>query len=144
MRVNACKEGKMAFTEVTIDSVRLASISGEWVVILKRKGSEQYLPIYMGPSQADILKRELVGSRFPEPEIYERFLTGNDIAGTNLESVVVEESKNGVFQAKLLLTESGDSLKLDCPVAVALALGFRKKARILVDESSFQEAGTVL
>jgi hypothetical protein len=134
----------MALNEVTIDSVRLASISGEWVIILKRKDSEQYLPIYVGPSQANILKRELMGARFSEPKIYEHFLAGNDIVRSNLESVVVEESKNGVFHAKLLLIKGGDSFKTDCPVAVALALGFRKKARILVDESSFQEAGTAL
>jgi hypothetical protein len=36
----------MAQIEVTIDSVRLSLMSGEWVVGLKEKGTEQYLPIY--------------------------------------------------------------------------------------------------
>ena len=134
----------MASKEVTTDSVRLASISGEWVIILKGKGAEQYLPIYVGPSQANIVKRELMGARFPEPKIYDNFLAGNDIAGSNLESVVVECSKNGDFHAKLLLVEGSKSFEMDCPVAGALALGFRRRVRILVDESSFQEAGIAL
>lgn len=47
----------MAQVEMIIDSVRRKSLSDEWVVILKAKGAERYLPIYVGPSQADIIKR---------------------------------------------------------------------------------------
>ena len=43
MRVTEGKEGKMAFNEVTIDSVRLASISGEGVIILRGKDSEIFV-----------------------------------------------------------------------------------------------------
>lgn len=134
----------MASKEVTIDSVRLALMRGEWVIILKEKCTEQYLPIYVGPSQANIVKRELIGARFAETKVYEHFLAGTDIAGSALESVVVDGPENGVFHAKLLLTEGGNSSEMDCPLAGALALGFRRNARILVDETTFHEAGITL
>ncbi len=131
----------MVLREVTIDSVRSALMSGEWVIILKGVGTEQYLPIYVGQSQANIVKRELMGIRFSESETYERFLAVDNIAESNLESVVVEWSPNGHFGAKLLLNRRGEFVKMDCPVAGALALAFRRRARILVKESSFHEAG---
>jgi bifunctional DNase/RNase len=144
VRVREGKEDRMASKEVTIDSVRLSLMSGEWVVILKEKGTEQYLPIYMGPSQANIVKRELIGARFPEPEVYERFLAGVDIAKADLESVTVNGPDKNLFRAKLLLTERGESLEMDCPVAGALALALRRSTRILVDEIAFDKVGITL
>ena len=82
-----------------------------------------------------------MGIRFSESEIYEGFLAGNNIAESNLESVVVEWSPNGHFDTKLLLNRRGEFVKMDCPIAGALALAFRRRARILVEESSFHEAG---
>ena len=134
----------MTLKEVTIDSVRPALIKGEWAIILKVKDSEQYLPIYVGPSQANIVKSQLISTRFPDQEIYERFLTGADIAGAVLESVTVNGPENGAFHAKLLLKGSGDSFEIGCSVAGALALGFRRNAHILVDETTFHEAGITL
>jgi bifunctional DNase/RNase len=134
----------MALREVTIDSVRSALMRGEWVIILKGNSTEQYLPIYVGPSQANIVKRELIGTQFPEHEIYEHFLAGKNIAGVDLESVTLEWSRSGTFHAKLLLKGSGNSFEIGCSVAGALALGFRRNAHILVDEATFHEAGVTL
>ena len=130
----------MVLREFTIDSVRSSLMSGEWVIILKRESTEQYLPIYVGPSQANIVKRELMGIRFSESEIYERFLAGDNLAESNLESIVVEWSPNGHFDAKLLLNRRGEFVKMDCPVVGALALAFRRRARILVEENNLHEA----
>ena len=131
----------MAYDEVSIDSVRSALKRRNWAIILKRNDTEQYLPVYVGASQANIVKRELMGIRPVEAEEYERFLAGENIARFNLKSVVVERSQDGDFYARLLLTENGNPIEMNCTFAAGLALGFRKRARILVDETTFQEAG---
>ena len=134
----------MAQVEVTIDSIRRAMLRQKWSVILKQRGAERYLLIYMGPSQANIVRSQIVGPRFPEPEVYERFLAGADIAKATLESVTVNGPEKNLFRAKLLLTERGESLEMDCPVAGALALALRRNARILVDEIAFDKVGITL
>ena len=131
----------MAQIEVTIDSVRLSSMSGEWVVGLKEKGTEQYLPIYMGPSQANIVKRELIGARFPDPEDYECFLAGTDVTNFVLESVTVNRFEDDTFYTKLLLSQNEESFEVDCPVAGALALAVRRKAPIFAEEAALDKAG---
>ena len=105
----------------------------EWLVILKQRGAERYLLIYIGPSQANIVRSQIVGPRFPEPEVYERFLAGDDIAKATLESATVKGAEKSLFRAKLRLTERGKSLETDCPVAGALALALRGNAHIFVD-----------
>jgi len=83
----------------------------------------------------------LIGGQFPENEIYEYFLAGRDMEGSELESVAIDGPEKSYFHAKLFLSQDGNSLLVDCPVVGALALGFRREARILVDERSFLEAG---
>ena len=46
----------MGIVEMTIDSLRRNSLSNEWALILKEKGAERYLPIYIGPRQANIVE----------------------------------------------------------------------------------------
>jgi hypothetical protein len=48
------------------------------------------------------------------------------------------------FRAKLRLTERGEFLEMDCPVAGALALALRRSTRILIDEIAFDKVGITL
>lgn len=134
----------MTQVEVTIDSIRRAILRREWSVIPKQVGAERYLLIYMGSSQANIVRSQIIGPRFPESEVYERFLAGVDISKAALESVTVDGPEKDLFRAKLWLTERGECLEMDCPVAGALALALRRSTRILVDEIAFDKVGITL
>lgn len=46
----------MTVVEMEIDSVRHAVFNGKWVTILKRKDADEYFPIFMNASQANIIK----------------------------------------------------------------------------------------
>lgn len=131
----------MSFIEVTIDSVRPALFKDEWAVILKAKNSEQYLPIYIEPNQADMLKRVLIDDESRENEIYDCCSTQSDTAAAALKSVIVNKSEIGSFNAILVMTVHGNTVKKDCPIVEALALCFKKKTPILVDDSVFDKAG---
>ena len=41
----------MAEVEMVIDSLRQSPVNHQWVVILKEKLAERYLPVYIGSSQ---------------------------------------------------------------------------------------------
>ena len=51
----------MAQIEMVIDFVRRNMLSDMWVIILKEKGAERYLPIYAGSPQASLVGRQLQG-----------------------------------------------------------------------------------
>ena len=129
----------MANVEVMIDSVRFASANGKWVTILKRKDANEYFPIYMNASQANIVKRELIPGRFGDLWGYERFLVGKNITGHDLESLVIDEP-DGNVRARLLFRKGDSVMELECPVAGAIALAVRRRASIFADEDSFYSA----
>jgi len=126
----------MALKQVMIHSIRYAEANGKWVTILKGKDREEYFPIYMNASQANIIKRELIPGRLADPDNFERFLIGKDITGYDLESVLIDE-QDGYIRAKLVFRADGSTVNLECPVAGAIALAYRKNAEIFAEESSF-------
>ena len=96
----------------------------EWVVILKEKSGECYLPVYIGSQQADVIKSLLVGTE-PEPIDYDFSMFDVDINITELQSIIINRLKNNIFYAKLLFTHYNRSYKIDYPPAKAIALSLK-------------------
>jgi len=53
--------------EMTIDSIRVSLMNYQRVVILKEKASDRYLPIWIGPAEADAIAVKLQGVAVPRP-----------------------------------------------------------------------------
>ena len=134
----------MSFKEVTIDSVRPALFKDEWDVILKAKDSEQYLPVYIEPSQADMLIKVLIDDESNEDRLDDSLKVENEMVAAELKSVVVNKSETGDYSAILVMIADGIPAKKECSIVEALALSFKKKSPILVDDNAFEEAGVSL
>lgn len=126
----------MEYKEVMINSVRHAKLKGKWVTILQRKDADEYFPIYMSASHANIIKRELIPGRFGDQGGYEKFLIGRDISGQDLGSLIIDEP-DGNVRARLVFRKVNSIMETESPVAGAIALAYRKRAKIYVEESSF-------
>jgi len=130
----------MAQIEMIIDSVRRNMLSDMWVVILKEKGAERYLPIYAGSPQASLVGRQLQGVGGSELE--DAFsLTGIDTTKSKVESVIINGFDNSIFYARLILSQHNKPREVDCPPAMALALGVRANAPIFAEEAVLDKAG---
>jgi len=130
----------MAQIEMIIDSVRRNMLSDMWVVILKEKGAERYLPIYAGSPQASLVGRQLQGVGGSELE--DAFsLTGIDTTKSKVESVIINGFDSNIFYARLLLSQHDKPREVDCPPAIALALGVRAQAPIFAEEAVLDKAG---
>jgi bifunctional DNase/RNase len=130
------KEVVMESEEVIIDSVRYAEACGKWVTILKNKHKAEYFPIYMNASEANIIKKELVPGWFGDLWGYERFLVGRDVSGYHLDLIIIDEP-GGILRAKLLFRKNDIVMEIECPIAGAIALAYRKQVKIIIAESSF-------
>ena len=53
--------------EMTVDSIRVSLMNYQRVVIFKEKAAERYLPIWIGPSEADAIAVKLQGVNVPAP-----------------------------------------------------------------------------
>lgn len=125
----------MAQVQMEIDSVRHSMLKDEWVLVLRGKVSECYLPIWMGPYQAHIIKRELTGTKLSaDPAGYESFLAGTDTTEFVLKSVAIQWSADNTYNAKLSFSQRGRNSQVDCSLSRAVALAVKRNAPILVEE----------
>jgi hypothetical protein len=131
----------MAQIEMIIDSVRRNSLTDQWSIILKERGAERYLPIYVGSPQASLVAKQLQGVGSSELGDYVFSLTGIDTTKSKVESVIINGFDNNIFYARLLLSQHDKPREVDCPPAIALALGVRVQAPIFAEEAVLDKAG---
>jgi bifunctional DNase/RNase len=89
--------------EMTIDSIRVSLMNYQRVVILKEKTSDRYLPIWIGPAEADAIAVKLQGVTVPRPLTHDLLSSVIDTLGAAVSSIIVNDLKNDTFFAKVIL-----------------------------------------
>ena len=130
--------------EMTIDSIRVSLMNYQRVVILKEKMADRYLPIWIGPAEADAIAVKLQGVTVPRPLTHDLLHSLIDVLGASVNSVIVNDLKNDTFYAKITLDVDGGQMEVDSRPSDALALAVRVEAPIYVEESVLDKAGILL
>ncbi len=130
--------------EMTIDSIRVSLMNYQRVVILKEKVAERYLPIWIGPAEADAIAVCLQGVTVPRPLTHDLLRSTIDALGATINSIIVCDLKNDTFFAKVILNVDGGQLELDSRPSDALALAVRAEVPIYTEETVLDKAGVVL
>ncbi len=130
--------------EMTIDSIRVSVMNYQRVVILKEKMAERYLPIWIGPAEADAIAAKLQGVSVPRPLTHDLLRSVIDGLGASVNSVTVTDLKNDTFYAKIILDVDGGQMEVDSRPSDALALAVRVEAPIYVEETVLDKAGILL
>jgi len=113
-----------------------------YVVILKEKEGEQWLPIFIGSTEAHTISLLLQGLKYIRPLTYDLFHSLLEASGSNVQRVEVTELKDNTFFALVhLVNEDGVVQKLDARPSDAVALALKTKAPIFVAPEVFTEAG---
>jgi bifunctional DNase/RNase len=130
--------------EMTIDSIRVSLMNYQRVVILKEKEAERYLPIWIGPAEADAIAVKLQGVNVPRPLTHDLLRSVIDSLGASVSSIIVNDLKNDTFFAKIMLNVDGSEVEIDSRPSDALALAVRAEVPIFADESVMEKAGIFL
>ena len=130
--------------EMTIDSIRVSLMNYQRVVILKEKLSERYLPIWIGPAEADAIAVKLQGVAVPRPLTHDLLSSVIDTLGGSVNSIIVNDLKNDTFFAKVIIEVDGKQMEVDSRPSDALALAVRTGVPIFADESVLDKAGILL
>ena len=130
--------------EMTIDSIRVSLMNYQRVVILKEKVSDRYLPIWIGPAEADAIAVKLQGVTVPRPLTHDLLNSVIDTLGATVNSIIVNDLKNDTFFAKVVLDVDGKQVEVDSRPSDALALAVRTGVSIYADESVLDKAGILL
>jgi bifunctional DNase/RNase len=130
--------------EMSIDSIRVSLMNYQRVVILKEKVADRYLPIWIGPSEADAIAVKLQGVSVPRPLTHDLLSSVIDTLGATVDSIIVNDLKNDTFYAKVILDVDGKQVEVDSRPSDALALAVRTGVPIYADESVLDKAGILL
>jgi len=130
--------------EMAIDSIRVSLMNYQRVVILKEKMAERYLPIWIGPAEADAIAVKLQGVDVPRPLTHDLLHSVIDALGATINSIIVSELKNDTFFAKIILNVDGGQLEVDCRPSDALALAVRAEVPIYAEETVLDKASILL
>ena len=130
--------------EMVIDSIRVSLMNYQRVVILKEKESDRYLPIWIGPAEADAIAVKLQDVAVPRPLTHDLLGSIIDSLGASLNYVTVSDLQNDTFFAKLTLQVNGKTVDVDSRPSDAIALAVRAQVPIHVADEVLNKAGILL
>ena len=85
---------------VSIDSVRVSLMSQHRIVVLKDSDTTRYLPIWIGPFEADAITIQLQNVEVARPLTYDLLKTAIEELGAVVEQVAITELRNDTFFAE--------------------------------------------
>jgi len=130
--------------EMTIDSIRVSLMNYQRVVILREKDADRYLPIWIGPSEADAIAVKLQGATVPRPLTHDLLRSVIDSLGATVEYILVNDLKSDTFYARIILNIDGEKMEIDSRPSDALALAVRVEAPVFADEAVLEKAGIMM
>lgn len=130
--------------EMTIDSIRVSLMNYQRVVMLKEKMAERYLPIWIGPAEADAIAVKLQGVTVPRPLTHDLLCTVIKTLGATINSIIVSDLRNDTFYAKIIFDVDGRQMEIDSRPSDALALAVRAEVPIYAEEAVLDKASILL
>jgi uncharacterized protein len=127
--------------EVVVESVRVHMPSSNHVVILKEVDRERYLPIWIGPWEANAIAMRLQGVSPERPLSHDLFSTILEDLGATIERVVIATLSEETFHARLFVRANGTIHEVDSRPSDALALAVRANVPIFASEAVLERAG---
>lgn len=127
--------------EMVIDSIRVSLMNYQRVVILRAKETNQYLPIWIGPSEAESIALKLQDVSVPRPLTHDLLRAVISTLGATISRVVVSELTNDTFFAKIVLDANGTTMEIDSRPSDAISLAVRSDAPIFADDTVVEKAG---
>lgn len=135
--------GRSDLNEMVVESVRVHMMSSQHVVILRDAAHDRYLPIWIGPWEANAIAMRLQGVVPERPMTHDLFSQTLEELGVAVKQIVVSDLSEDTFRARLLLQVDGREVDLDARPSDAIALAVRVGVPIFATDAVLDRAGVV-
>jgi bifunctional DNase/RNase len=130
--------------EMEITGVRVELPTNQPIVLLRERGGERYLPIWIGAAEAAAIALSLQGVVTPRPMTHDLIQNILEDLQVNVHRIVVTELRDSTFFASIQLQRNGDSYEISSRPSDAIALAVRMAIPIFADESVLEEASILI
>lgn len=127
--------------EVAIDSVRVSLMSPQRLVVLRDNTNDRYLPIWVGPYEAESITVALNEIEIVRPLTHDLLKNLFTTFGAHIKRVEIVALREDIFYGNIVAEAQGQTINIDSRPSDAIALAVRAHVPIMVDPSVMTSAG---
>jgi uncharacterized protein len=129
--------------EVVIDSVRVSLMSSQRVVVLRQTDVERYLPIWVGPYEAEHITVALQEVEVSRPLTHDLLKNVFSLLNSKILRIEIVDLKEDIYYGNIVAETDGKTVNIDSRASDAIALAVRAHVPVLVSQAVMEEAGIV-
>ncbi len=126
---------------IEVDVSDVIPQEGGFLLLLKDKMLENYLPISIGENEGISILREMNKEKPPRPMTYELTNAIIEKLGAKVEKVVIDRVDENIFYSKIYLKQGKKEIVIDSRPSDAVNIAIRKKVKIFVEKEVFEKMG---
>jgi hypothetical protein len=127
--------------EVVIDSVRVSLMSPQRVVVLRQADAERFVPIWVGPYEAEAITVALQEIEMIRPLTHDLLKNLFGTFNARIKRVEIVSLREEIFFGNIVAETNGREVNIDSRPSDAIALAVRAHVPIYVHQSVLDEAG---
>jgi bifunctional DNase/RNase len=131
------------FIELKIDSLRVSLTNQQRIVVLKQVDADRFLPIWIGPYEAEAITIALQEIEVSRPQTHDLLNNLVTLMGGRLTRVVISSLKDDIFFGTLTVEKDGTLIEVDSRPSDAIAIAVRAHVPILAEVKVMDEASIV-
>jgi bifunctional DNase/RNase len=126
--------------KVRIDSLRVSLTNQQRIVILKQVNADRYLPIWIGPYEAEAITIALQEIEISRPQTHDLVKNVISKLGGKIGRIVINELKDDVYYSAIIINKNNQSIEIDSRPSDAIALAVRTHTPIFISSEVMDEA----
>ena len=130
----------MNLIEARVNGLILEHKTQQNIVILREAEGQRILPIWIGPGEAQAIRRILSEEAFPRPLTHDLLVIMLEGLKAKITRVIIADLRENTFFASVIVEREGEVLSADARPSDSIALALRAKAPIYVNEKLLQPA----
>ena len=130
--------------EMELTGVRVELPTNQPIVLLRERGGERYLPIWIGAAEAAAIALSLQGVVTPRPMTHDLLKNILEDLTVEVQRIVVTELRDSTFYATIALQRGTDGFEVSSRPSDAIALAVRMAAPIFAEEGVLEEASILI
>lgn len=130
----------MNVVEARVHGLILEKKTQQNIVVLRESDGERILPIWIGPSEAQAIRRMLAGESFPRPLTHDLMVLAIEGLHARVTRVVISDLRENTFFASIFIERDSEVLSLDARPSDSIAVALRARAPLFVNEKLLQPA----
>lgn len=127
---------------VTVDSIRVSLLTQNRVVVLREVDSKRYLPIFIGPFEAEAIAVALQGFEPQRPMTHDLLKSVFSELDASITHILINDLRESTYFARIVASQGGQTIEIDSRPSDAIALAVRSDVPIFVEPHVLEQGGT--